>query len=198
MSILIRYSPMASYLQLSIIFLTLQIIQHTPCQHNLPWHLRDHHRLYPIPIAPSARHHVVDFPYDLWTMLFYFPFWFLFYYLMHPVITQPITSHRTVWSGPYHLFNCTWTLCLFYLSFVFKTLVSTPEKKGSFSPEFRLKFIPPYHFTSLCLTPSPYFALPTHFALSHHPEPSFHTILHSLVPHQETIHCSWITPLRAI
>ena len=74
MNLPIRYSPMASYFQLSIIFLTLQILWHAPCQCNPPWHLCDHHRLYPIPTTPSAWYHIGDLPYDLWTMLLYFPF----------------------------------------------------------------------------------------------------------------------------
>ena len=62
-----------SYFWLSIIFLTPQILWHAPHWHNLPCNSHDHHQLYPILIAPSAWHHVVDLPYDLWTTLFYFP-----------------------------------------------------------------------------------------------------------------------------
>ena len=54
MSLLIRYSPMASYFWLSIIFLTPQILQHISCQHDLPWDSCDHHQLYPIPTTPSV------------------------------------------------------------------------------------------------------------------------------------------------
>ena len=70
----IRYSPMAFYFRVSIIFLTLPILQHPPHRCNLPWPScepsRNHHRLYPIPITPSVRYHVGD----LWTTLLYFPF----------------------------------------------------------------------------------------------------------------------------
>ena len=97
MSLLIRYSPMTSYFQLSIILLTPQILQHTPRWHNLLWHLceplHDHHQLYPIPIAPLAQHHIVDLLYDLWTTLFYFPFLVLF--LLPDVSCHSPTNHKS-------------------------------------------------------------------------------------------------------
>ena len=154
MGLPIRYLPMASYFWLSIIFLTPQILWHLLRRHDLFWLLCNHHRLYPIPIAPLAWYHIGDLPYDLWTTLLFFTF---FVYLMCPVVAQPITSHCTMWSGPYHMCHHTRTLCSFYLSFVFKTFVSTPKKKGSFPPEFRPKFVSSHRFASLRLrtfTPS--------------------------------------------
>ena len=61
------------------------------------------------------------------------------------------------------------------------------QKTRKFSPELRLKFVSFHCFASLRLTPSLYLALLTHFALSHHTEPSSRTTLHSLILHQETI-----------
>ena len=59
---------------LSIIFLTPQILRHPPCWCDLLRPSCNHHQLYPIPIAPSARYHVKDLPYDLQTTLLYFSF----------------------------------------------------------------------------------------------------------------------------
>ena len=43
-----------------------------------------------------------------------FSFLSLFFcYPMHSVMARPITSHCTVWSGPYHMFHHTQTLCSF-------------------------------------------------------------------------------------
>ena len=82
------------------------------------------------------------------------------------------------------------TICFAHMNLVLVLLIICiedfciySEKKGSFSPELRLKFISSHHFTSLCLIPSPYFALPT----LHQPKPSSHTTSHSLILHQETI-----------
>ena len=93
MSLPIRYSPMASYFWLSIIFLTLQILQHAPCQHDLPWPLCDHHWLYPIPITPLAWYHIGDLPYDLWTTLLYFPF--LVSFLLPNASCRGPTNHKS-------------------------------------------------------------------------------------------------------
>ena len=136
MSLLIRYSPMASYFWLSLIFLTPQILCHAPCWCDLLWHLwkpsHDHHWLYPIPITPLARYHVRDLSYDLQTTSLHFPFLVFSLYPMYSFVVRPIADPRTAWSGPYHTFRHTRTLCSFYLSFVFKTFVSTAKKK--FSP----------------------------------------------------------------
>ena len=111
----------------------------------------------------------------------------LVFYLTHPFAVQPIADHRTTRLGPYHTFHHTWTLCLCYLSFVFQTFVSTLKKKEVFpqnsdSSSFCL-------IVSLCSVFAPllYLVLPTPFTLSHRPEPSSHTTLHSLTLHQETI-----------
>ena len=93
MSLLIRYSPMASYFQLSIVFLTPQILWHIPHWRNLQQHSHNHHWLYPIPITPSAWHHVKDLPYDLWTTLFHFPF--LVSFLLPNVSYCGPTDHKS-------------------------------------------------------------------------------------------------------
>ena len=102
---------------------------------------------------------------------------------MHPFAEQPITSHGAAWSGPYHMFHHTCTLCSFYLLFVFKTFVSTLKKKEVF-PRTQISS---YHFTSLHLAPSYYFAPPMYFALLLHPEPLSCTTLHFLILCRETI-----------
>ena len=101
-SLLIRYSPMASYFCLSIIFPPPQTLQHAPHQHYLLCDSHDHHWLYPIPIAPSAWHHIVYLPYDLWTTLFYFPFLvpFLLPNSSCYGLTDHKPSHRTVRTLP--------------------------------------------------------------------------------------------------
>ena len=183
MSLPIRYSPMAFYFWLSIIFLTPQILRHLLRRCDLFRPSRDRHRLYPIPITPSVQYHVGDLSYDLWTTLLHFPFLAFSLYPMHSFVVRPITDHCTTQSGPYHMFRHTWTLCSFYLSFVFKTFVSTPKKKEVF-PRTQISF---YCFTSLHLAPSYYFAPPMYFALSLHPEPSSCTTLHFLILCRETI-----------
>ena len=194
MSLPIRYSLMAFYFWLSIIFLTLQVLWHLLHQRDLlrPLHegSHDHHWLYPIPIAPSVQYHVRDLPYDLWTTPLHFPFLVSFLYPTHSFVVRPITDHCTAWSGPYHTLCHTQPLCSFYLLFVLKTFVSTLKKKEVFPPELRLTFVSSHHFISLRLhtfIPSLYFILLTPFALSHHSEPPSHTISHSLILHQETI-----------
>ena len=89
MSLLIKYSPMASYFRLSTIFLPLWILRHLPHWCNV---LCDHHRLYPIPITLSAQHQVVDFAYDLWTTQCYFPF--LVPFLLPDVCCRRLTDHK--------------------------------------------------------------------------------------------------------
>ena len=114
----------------------------------------------------------------------------LLFYPMHSFVVRPIADCRTTRSGPYHMLHCTQALCSFYLSFVFKTFVSTSKKKEVFPPELRLKFISSHHFALLCLctfVPSLYLILLTLFALSHHSKPPSHIISHSLILHQETI-----------
>ena len=98
-------------------------------------------------------------------------------------------------SGPYHTLCHTRTLCSFYLSFVFKTFVSTPKNKEVFPQNSDLSssrlivslrsVFTPSHLCTFAL--SLYFILPTPFALSHCSEPPSHTISHSSILHQETI-----------
>ena len=109
---------------------------------------------------------------------------------MHPFMAQPIADRHTMQSGPYHTLRHTQTLCSVYLSFVFKTFVSTLKNKEVFPQELRLKFLSSHHFTSLRLhtfVPLLYLVLPTPFALSHRTEPPSCTTSHSLILHQETI-----------
>ena len=98
MSLHIRYSPMAFYFRLSIISLTLQILQHAPHRRDLPrplcQPLHDHHRLYPIPITPLAWYHIGDLPYDLWTTLLYFPF--LVSFLLPDVSCHGLADHKSI------------------------------------------------------------------------------------------------------
>ena len=77
--------------------------------------------------------------------------------------------------------------CACFTHHLYLRLLYLLWKTRKFSPELRLKFILSYHFTLLRLAPSLYFALLTHFALSHHTKPSSCTTLHSLILHQETI-----------
>ena len=85
-----------------------------------------------MPIAPLARYHVGDLPYDLRTTSLHFPFLVSSLYLTHSFAVRPIADCRTTRSGPYHMFCRTRTLCSFYLSIVFKTFVSTPKKNEVF------------------------------------------------------------------
>ena len=143
MSLPIRYSPMAFYFWLSIVFHTLQVFRHLPHWRDLLRPLRNRYRLYPIPIAPSVRYHAGDLSYDLQTTSLHFPFLVFSLYPTHSSVVRPIADHRTARSGSYHTFHRTWALCSFYLSFVFKTFVSTPKKKEVFPQNSDL--------SSLCL-----------------------------------------------
>ena len=187
MNLPIRYSPMAFYFRLSIVFLTPQILQHAPCWRDLPWPLHDHHQLYPIPIAPSAQYHIGDLPYDLWTTLLYFPF--LVSFLLPNTSCHGPTDHKSlhhvIRTLPYISLHM--NLVLILLIVCIQDFCIYSEKEWSFSPELRLKFISSHRFTLLCLAPLPYFAPPTYFALSHYPKPLSHTTLHSLILCQETI-----------
>ena len=190
MSLPIRYSPMAFYFWVSIIFLTLQVLWHLLHRRDLLRPSHDCHWLYPIPIAPSARYHVGDLSYDLQTTSLHFPFLIFSPYPTHSFAVRPIADCRTARLGPYHTLCHAWTLCSFYLSFVFKTFVSTLKKNEVFPPELRLKFALSHCFAPLRLctfAPSLYLILPTPFALSHHSKTLSCTTSHSLILHQETI-----------
>ena len=187
MSLPIRYSPMSFYFWLSVIFHTPQVLRHLPRQCDLLRPSHDCHWLYPIPIVPLVWYHIRDLSYDLQTTSLHFPFLVFSPYLTHSFAVRPITDRCAAQSGPYHMFRRTRTLCSFYLSFVFKTFVSTPKK---FPPELRLKFVSSHRFASLCLhtfIPLLYFILPTPFALSHCSEPPSRTFLHPSILHLETI-----------
>ena len=107
MSLPIRYSSMAFYFRLSIIFLTPEILRHPlrRCDLLQPSRepLQDHHRLYSILIAPLVWYHIGDFPYDLQTTLLYFPF--LVSFLLPDAFCHGLTDHRLshcmIWTLPY-------------------------------------------------------------------------------------------------
>ena len=110
-------------------------------------------------------------------------------------MVRPIADHRTARSGPYHTLRCTRTLCSFYLSFVFKTFVSTSKKKEVFPQDSDLSSS--HLIISLCsifapshlrtFAPSLYLVLLTPFALLHCSEPLSRTTSPSLILRQETI-----------
>ena len=118
---------------------------------DLRANLRDHRRLYPIPIAPSVRYHIGDLSYDLRTTLLHFPFLVFSPYPTQSFAVRPIADRRTARSGPYHTLRRTQTLCSFYLLFVFKTFVSTPKKMEVFPQNSDFKFISSHRFASLHL-----------------------------------------------
>ena len=87
------------------------------------------------------------------------------------------------------------TLCSFYLSFLFKTFVSTLKKKEVFPQNSDLSsshlivslrsILTPLHLCTFA--PLHYLILLKHFAISHCSEPASRTTSHSLVLCQETI-----------
>ena len=180
---------MASYFWLSIIFLTLQILRHPLCQHDLPQPSckgsHNHHWLYPIPIAPLAQYHVGDLPYDLWTTLLYFPF--LVSFLLPDICCHGLTDHRSSHLAIRTICFATHKPCAHFTYCLYLRLLYLLWKTRKLSPELRLKFVSSYHFTLLRLASSLHFTLSTHFALSHCTKPPSHTTLHSLILHQETI-----------
>ena len=202
MSLPIRYFPMAFYFWLSIVFHTPQVLRHLPHRRDLlrPSRKpsRDRYRLYPIPIAPSVRYHVGDLSYDLQTTSLHFPFLSFSPYPTHSSAVRPITERRTAHSGPYHTFRRTRTLCSFYLSFVFKTFVSTLKNKEVFPHNSDLNssclivllrsVITPSH---LCSTSYPRHPLPYRTVANLRIAP-FRTPRHYV---RRSFHCSRIAPL---
>ena len=188
---------MAFYFWLSIIFHTPQVLWHLlrRCDLFRPSRepLCDCYRLYPIPITPSVRYHVGDLSYDLQTTSLHLPFLVFSLYPMHSSAVRPITDRRTTRSGPYHMLRRTRTLCSFYLSFVFKTFVSTPKNKEVFPQNSDLSLLCLIVSLRSIFAPSLYLVLPTPFALSHHSEPPSHTPWYYV---RRPFHCSRIAPLR--
>ena len=151
MSLPIIYPPMPSYFQLSIIFLTPQILQHPPHWHNLLQPV--HESLLTIPYTslhhqPSTTSETSHMTYD---HIVIFSFLSLFSFtrciLLRPNRSQVVTpcdrdlticftTHEPCACFTYHLY-----LRLLYLLW----------KTRKFSPELRLKFILSHHFTSLHL-----------------------------------------------
>ena len=121
MSLPIRYSPIAFYFRLSIIFHTPQVLRHLPHQRDLlrpsceP--LRDCHQLYLMPIAPSVRYHVGDLSYDLWITSLHFPF--LVSSLLPDTflcgLTNRRSSHRAIGTLPYTSPHTNLVLVLFII-----------------------------------------------------------------------------------
>ena len=101
MSLPIRYPPIPSYFQLSIIFLTLQILQHPPRWCDLFWPSHkpscNHHRLYPIPhrtISPVPHQRPPIWPMDhIVTFSFLSLFSFTWRIPSRPDWSQVITPH---------------------------------------------------------------------------------------------------------
>ena len=190
MSLPIRYSPMAFYFRLSIVFLTPQVLQHLlhRCDLLQPSRepSRNHHRLYPIPITPLVQYHIRDLSYDLRTTSLHFPF------LLTRRILLRSDQLQIVAPRDWDLTICfaAHKPCVHFAYRLYLRLLYLLRKRRKFSPEFRLKFVSSHCFTSLCLctfTPSLYFVLPTPFALLHHSEPPSCTISHPLILHLETI-----------
>ena len=150
----------------------------------------NHHRLYPIPIAPLVWYHVGDLPYDLWTTSLHFPF--LVSSLLPNAFFRGLTNHRSshcaIRTLPYVSLHT--DLVLILLIICIQDFCIYSEKEGSFPRELRLKFISSHHFTSLRLrtfVPLLYLILLTPFALLHRTEPLSRTTVHSLILRQETI-----------
>ena len=113
---------------------------------------------------------------------------------MHSFAVRPITDHHTMQSGPYHTFRHTQTLCSFYLSFVFKTFVSTPKKKEVFPQNSDLSLS--HLIISLCPVYAPLYLHSTLYL--QHPSP-YRTIANlCLAPfsHFSTLHWETISLLQ--
>ena len=114
MGLPIRYPPVASYFWLSIIFLTLQILRHPPCWHNLLRPSCDHHRLYPIPhctIGPVPHRRPPIWPTDHVVI-----FSFLSLFPLPDAFCCGLTDHRlshcTIRTLPYVLLHTNLVLVL--------------------------------------------------------------------------------------
>ena len=138
MSVPIRYPPMPFYFRLSIIFLTPQILRHLPRWRNFFQPSREplcnHHRLYPIPIAPSVQYHIGDLSYDLWTTSLHFPF--LVSSLLPDAfffsLTNHRSSHRTIGTLPYASPHTDLVLILLIVCIL--RLLYLLQKRRKFSP----------------------------------------------------------------
>ena len=158
MGLPIRYPPVASYFWLSIIFLTLQILRHPPCWHNLLRPSCDHHRLYPIPhctIGPVPHRRPPIWPTDhvvLFSFLSLFPFTqCILSWPDRSQVVAPRDQDLTICFTA-HEHCARFTYCLYL------RLLYLLRKTRKFSPELRLKFILSHCFASLHLCT---------FALSH-------------------------------
>ena len=154
MSLPIRYSPIAFYFRLSIVFLTPQILRHLlhwrdllqpSCKpsRSLPTIPYTHHTIGPVPRRrPSIwpMDHIVTFSF---LSLFSFIRRILLWPDRSQVITpcsQDLTIHFTT-----HEPCARFTYCLYL------RLLYLLQKRRKFSSELRLKFISSHHFTSLHL-----------------------------------------------
>ena len=103
MSLPIRYSPMAFYFWLSIIFFTPQVLRRLLRRRDLFQPSCYRYQLYPIPISPLVRYHVRGLSYDLWTTSLHFPF-LVFFSLPDAFfhgLTNRRSSHRMIGTLPY-------------------------------------------------------------------------------------------------
>ena len=122
--------------------------------------LYDHHQLYPIPIALSAQHHIVDLAYDLQTTLLYFPFLVPFQ-LPDAPCCRP-TSHKPLCLTVRALLPVLphTNLVLIFVYHLYLSLLYLPLKRRKFSQEFGLSLfclIAPLHtFTLLSTSNSPH------------------------------------------
>ena len=173
-----------------LLFLTFYHFPYTadlPCRCNLFWPSRNHHQLYPIPIAPLVWCHVGDLSYDLQTTLLHFPF------LVSSLLpdasfrgpTNHRSSHRTMGTLPYASLHT--NLVLILLIVVFKTFVSTPKNKEVFPQNSDLSSSCLIVLLCSVFAPSLYLVLLKPFALLHCPKPPSCTTSHSLTLRQETI-----------
>ena len=149
MSLPIRCPPIPFYFRLSIIFLTLQILQRPPHQRDLLRPSCDHHQLYPMPITPLVQYHIGDLPYDLRTTPLHFPF--LVSSLLPNAFfhgpTNHRSSHHTIGTLPYVLLHL--NLILVLLIICIQDFCIYSKKEGSFPPELRLKLVLSHCFTLL-------------------------------------------------
>ena len=105
MSLLTWYSSIFTFLSLSFHCWSTAMHHTNATFHATHVSLYDH-LCSTIPYTPHIISLVPHFTFDRWPrdLVALFLFLGLPSYPMHPVVSQPVTSHHTGWSGPYHLF----------------------------------------------------------------------------------------------
>ena len=175
MNLPIRYSPMSSYFQLQwppiFDFLSFSLHCRSSDIHCADVTFPNHraitidYTLYPSRHQPSTTLETSHMTYGPHCYIF------LSQSLLPDTSCHGPTDHKS-------LHHTVGTLPYVSLHRLYLRLLYLLRKEGSFSPELRLKFILSHCFTSLRLTPSPYFALLTlhsctilnlHLALLHIP-----------------------------